>query len=223
MGTWLTLAREIFSTVPHGPAAPRDPAHRRRQRGRDARPAAAGGRTSCVGVVPVRLPRRRRPVAGRRGARHRLGAARHRRPHPGAGGDGGRVRGDDARVDGARRRQRPSCACGSRRAPSCSSSSRSRRPSRTSPRGAPQVNPLTGGLPDGRLVRREPRLPRGGTPAGQARSARSSSPPACRSRSVATRSDAGARQGQVEQRRVPDHADRRPRRRATRARPSWPR
>ena len=165
MGTWLTLARQIFQTVPH--VTKRHAILLTDGVNEGETPQSLAGRGAELHRrLPVRLPRRRRPVAGRGGARHRVGAARHGRPHPGARGDGGRVRGDDARVDGPRRRERRAARVGAagRRAAL-------RQAGVADPRGPldpPHARSTrsTGGLPDGRVVRREPRLPRGGAAAG---------------------------------------------------------
>ena len=60
----------------------------------------------------------------------------------------------------------PSCGCGRRRARRCSSCARSRRRSRTSPTRR-RRQPADRGLPDGRVGRRVPRLPRRGPGPGQ--------------------------------------------------------
>ena len=128
IGTWLTLAAELFARRPGDP--PRDPAHRRPEPARDARAARRGAR-ALRGALPVRLPRRRHRLGGRRAAPDRLGPARHvdivadaRRPRR-------RLHRDDRAPRWARRPTTSRCACGRRRARRWRSSSRSRRRSRT--------------------------------------------------------------------------------------------
>ena len=96
---------ELFATV-EADAAPRDPAHRRPERDRDAEPSSRPAIDAAPRRVPVRLPRRRRRLGGQRAARHRVGAARLGRHHRRAREDGRGLPGDDARVDGSRRRRR---------------------------------------------------------------------------------------------------------------------
>ncbi len=116
---------------PAGDPAARAAAHRRREPGA-ARPPRRGDQPRDR-LLPVRLPRRRHRLAGRRDPADRPGAARHRRHHPEARRDAGPVPGDHARVDGPRGRRRQAPASGRRRAPRCCSCARSRRRSRTSP------------------------------------------------------------------------------------------
>ena len=166
---------------------PRDPAHRRREPQRDARPAERGHRVGR-GPLPVRLPRRRRRLAGRRGAADRAGAAghgRHRRRArascsaefaslmqavDGARGRGRRPAGLDAAGRAAAVRP-PGVAVG--RGPHDPPHRRQRAHRR---------------VPDGLVGRRVARLPRRPSGCPPSRSARSSSPPASSSPSGRTSS-----------------------------------
>ena len=67
---------------------------------------------AATGQVPVRLPRRRRRLAGRRGTPDRPGPARHGRHHPRADADGPGLRRADAAVDEPRRRRRAAAGVG---------------------------------------------------------------------------------------------------------------
>ena len=89
-----------------GDPAARDPAHRRREpraarRPRRGDPHRATGyfQCDCRGAGTDWQVEEIRRIS--------TGAARHRRHHPGARPDAGAVPGDDARLDGARRRRRP--------------------------------------------------------------------------------------------------------------------
>ena len=97
IGQWLRLAHQIFQTSP-GHAAARHLAHRRQEPARDAGRARRRDRP-VRGRLPLRLPRRRHRLGGRRAAQDLHRAARHGRHRGRPGRPGGRLRGADARRD----------------------------------------------------------------------------------------------------------------------------
>ena len=129
IGAWLTLADELFATVPGGVChAILLTDGKDRERDGDAARPGAGAR---AGAVPVRLPRRRDRLGGERAAPGRHRAARQRRHHRRPGRDGRRLpRGDGGAMGKAVTATSPS-ACGRPRAPPSRSSGRWPRPSRT--------------------------------------------------------------------------------------------
>ena len=130
MGTWLTLAGRLFDSVPmlaQQHAILLTDGENHNETPEQLTSAIAG----VDRQVPVRLPRRRRRLAGRRGAPDRPGPARHGRHHPERRPDEPGLRRADAAVDGPRRRRRPAAGLGAAgRRRSCSSA-RSPRRSRT--------------------------------------------------------------------------------------------
>ncbi len=130
IGTWLTLARQLFDGHAGRPA-PRDPAHRRPEPARDRRGARAASsprarasfQCDCRGVG--------HRLGGRGAAPDRLGPAGLGRHHRPARGHGRRLPGDDRARDGAWHRRRRAAAVDAAGRGGRPSSSRSRRRSRT--------------------------------------------------------------------------------------------
>ena len=105
IGQWLRLAHQIFSSSP-ADAAARHPAHRRQEPARDPRRARRRDRP-VRGGLPLRLPRRRHRLGGRRAAQDLHRAARQRRHRRGPGRPRRRLRGADARRDEQAAPRRP--------------------------------------------------------------------------------------------------------------------
>ena len=212
--------RDLFAEVPPADAAPRHPAHRRQERGRAARSRSTTAIAHGTGHVPVRLPRRRRRLGGRRAARDRHRAARHRRPHRRARRHRRGLPGDDARpsmgrgvADADAARLGAAGRAGAVRPPG-----RARR-SRTSPAAARRSTPSPATTPPARGATSPATTtsPSGCRQAGRRGAARRPGPDRGRATQVVA---PGAGQGAVVRRRRADHADQ-PRGRALhRARPS---
>ena len=173
-------------------------------------------------AVPVRLPRRRRRLGGRRAApdrARRCWAPSTSSPTPGE--MAGRLRRADAARRWAAASPTPSCGSGPRRAPQCSSSARSRPTVEDLTARRRRGEPADRRLPDGLLGRRVPRLPRGVRLAAKAVGQEQLA--ARVQLASATRSSPRAWSRQVVRRRRADHPDQPARSRTTPARPSSPR